>query len=84
MDSPSPPAVARLADLPPGASGVVTAFHGDHADTKRLRELGLVAGTRVRALRWAPLGDPLEIELRGYRLSLRRAEAELVEVRPEA
>lgn len=84
MDTPSSPASARLADLPLGASGVVTAFHGDHADTKRLRELGLVAGTRVRALRWAPMGDPLEIELRGYRLSLRRAEAALVELRREA
>ena len=81
MDSPSSPAATRLADLPPNSAGVVVAFHGDHADTKRLRELGLVAGTRVRALRWAPLGDPLEIELRGYRLSLRRAEAALVEVR---
>ena len=47
---------------------------------RRLREMGLLPGTRVKFLRWAPLGDPLEIELRGYKLSLRRHEAELIEV----
>ena len=84
MDPSSSSPATRLAELAAGTAGTVTAFRGEHADTKRLRELGLVAGTRVRVLRWAPLGDPLEIELRGYRLSLRRAEAELVEVQPEA
>ena len=57
-------------------------FLGDVQRTQRLREMGLVPGTRVKLIRWAPLGDPLEIELRGYRLSLRRHEAESIEVQP--
>lgn len=77
-DSPS----SRLSDLQPGAQAVVVGFHGDVEPLKRLREMGLVNGTRVKFLRWAPLGDPLEIELRGYRLSLRKLDAEQIEVRP--
>ena len=48
----------------------------------RLMEMGLTPGTMVRFVGAAPLGDPLEFGLRGYRLSLRRAEAELVSVEP--
>jgi ferrous iron transport protein A len=72
----------RLSDLEPGAQAVVVGFHGELEPLKRLREMGLVNGTRVKFLRWAPLGDPLEIELRGYRLSLRKHDAEQIEVRP--
>ena len=71
-----------LSDLTPGTSATVLAFNGDLERTKRLREMGLLPGTKVKFLRWAPLGDPLEIELRGYRLSLRRHEAELIQVEP--
>ncbi len=77
-DSPTP----RLSDLEPGSQAVVVGFHGDLEPLKRLREMGLVNGTKVKFLRWAPLGDPLEIELRGYRLSLRKHDAEQIEVRP--
>lgn len=77
-ESPTP----RLSDLEPGSQAVVVGFHGDLEPLKRLREMGLVNGTRVKFLRWAPLGDPLEIELRGYRLSLRKHDAEQIEVRP--
>jgi Fe2+ transport system protein FeoA len=48
----------------------------------RLREMGLLAGTRVSLVRLAPLGDPLEIRLRGYHLTLRKSEAEHVLVDP--
>ena len=72
----------RLSDLEPGSQAVVVGFHGDLEPLKRLREMGLVNGTKVKFLRWAPLGDPLEIELRGYRLSLRKHDAEQIEVRP--
>ena len=78
----SDPPSSRLSDLEPGAQAVVVGFHGDVEPLKRLREMGLVNGTRVKFLRWAPLGDPLEIELRGYRLSLRKHDAEQIEVRP--
>ena len=50
---------------------------------ERLRDLGLLPGTLVRALRRAPLGDPTEYELRGYRLCLRRSEGARVRVRRE-
>ncbi len=69
-----------LSDLTPGVTATVVAFTGDLERTKRLREMGLLPGTKVKFVRWAPMGDPLEIELRGYRLSLRRHEAELIQV----
>lgn len=79
MSTDPAPAARTLADLQPGERAVIAAFPAD-ASTQRLREMGLVAGTKVRVLRFAPLGDPLELELRGYRLSLRRAEAALIPV----
>jgi Fe2+ transport system protein FeoA len=48
--------------------------------SRRLLEMGVTPGAEIRRLGAAPLGDPLEFELRGYRLSLRRAEAEHVEI----
>ena len=48
----------------------------------RLREMGVLPGTAVKLLRAAPSGDPLEIQVRGYNLSVRRAEALLIEVEP--
>lgn len=48
----------------------------------RLLEMGLLVGTPVELVRFAPLGDPVEIKLRGYHLSLRRHEADLILVRP--
>jgi len=47
----------------------------------RLKELGMVPGTKIRMMRYAPLGDPMELELRGYRLSIRREDAEKIWVR---
>lgn len=55
---------------------------GDDAVVLRLLELGLVPGTTVLLVKRAPLGDPLELRLRGYHLSVRVAEAALVQVRP--
>lgn len=49
----------------------------------RLLEMGLLVGTHVEVVRYAPLGDPVEIKVRGYRLTLRRHEAELIRVEPE-
>ncbi len=48
----------------------------------RMREMGLLPGTRVKLVRTAPLGDPLEIEVRGYHLSLRRDEAARIVIDP--
>ena len=67
-----------LRDLSPGAVGTVRAVRSGTGMRRRLLELGFVSGTRVRVVRLAPFGDPMEVELHGYHLSLRRAEAEAI------
>ena len=69
-----------LSSLPPGSSGTVTAVMVE--DKGRLLEMGLLPGTRIEVVRYAPLGDPVEIRIRGYNLSLRRHEAEQVWIQP--
>ena len=56
----------KLSELAVGASAVVRDFPKTGATFVRLREMGLLAGTRVTLIRTAPLGDPIEIKLRGY------------------
>ncbi len=73
-----------LSQLAVGASAVVREFPKTGAAFIRLREMGLLAGTRVTLVRTAPLGDPLEIKVRGYHLTLRKSEAEHVLVEPAA
>jgi ferrous iron transport protein A len=68
--------------LSPGESGVVARLDGEPAITRRLMELGLVSGTPVSVVRRAPLGDPLELKVRGVHLSLRRSEARTIHVAP--
>ena len=63
---------------------MVNAVGGDRQVSGRLMEMGLLPGTRVDAIRRAPLGDPLEIRLRGYSLSLRLADAGKIELLPES
>ena len=66
----------KLSELAVGASAVVRDFPKTGAGFVRLREMGLLIGTRVTLVRAAPLGDPLEFKLRGYHLTLRKSEAE--------
>ena len=73
-----------LDQLPIGESAVVDQVGGGREVCRRLMEMGLLAGTRVEAVRKAPLGDPLNIRLRGYLLSLRLADAAEITLRPEA
>lgn len=73
-----------LAELPVGASATVGRVLGERRLAVRLMELGLVPGTSVRVERKAPLGDPVELSIRGYGLSIRRADAERIEVEAEA
>ena len=70
----------KLSDLPVGTSAVVREFPKSGSAFVRLREMGLLAGTTVTLVRTAPLGDPLEIKLRGYHLTLRKSEADHVVV----
>lgn len=72
----------KLSELAVGASAVVREMPKSGTTFVRLREMGLLAGTRVSLIRLAPLGDPLEIRLRGYHLTLRKSEAEHVLVDP--
>ena len=71
-----------LAQLPVGARGRVTSIEGDDDLSVRLLEMGLTPGVEVAVIGTAPLGDPLELELRGYRLSVRKSEAARVSVEP--
>ncbi|MGQ9897906.1 MAG: FeoA family protein [Acidobacteriota bacterium] len=71
-----------LDGLSPGATARIERFRGARGIVQRLQEMGLTTGVVVKLIRIAPLGDPLEIELRGYRLSLRKDEAAAVEVSP--
>jgi ferrous iron transport protein A len=73
----------RLSECAPGAGGRVRKVEGDGAVVQRLSEMGLIEGTRVRVVRVAPLGDPLEVELMGYQLSVRKSEARLVTLEAE-
>ena len=71
---------ATLSDLPDGAEAHVTAVNGESAVTRRLMEMGVIPGVRVRMVKSAPFGDPIEIRVRGYSLALRRSEAAAVEI----
>ena len=69
-----------LSDVPPGESTIVTDVIGDDAIAMRLMEMGLTEGEPIRVIGVAPWGDPIEVALRGYKLSLRRLEASRVHV----
>ncbi len=71
-----------LDQLRQGQRGCVEAIQGEDALVQRLLEMGLFEGEEVEVLGFAPFGDPMEIRLRDYRLSLRRGEAARVTVRP--
>jgi Fe2+ transport system protein FeoA len=83
LDSVEDEPAETLSALPVGASAIVRQVRGERRTTIRLLEMGLLPGTRVRVARVAPLGDPLELRLRGYTLSIRRAEAAAVAVTRE-
>ena len=70
----------KLSDLSPGDRGRVTKLGGDPEALRRLMEMGMMRGTAVEVVRRAPLGDPLEVKVRGFMLTLRRSEAEHIEV----
>jgi len=69
-----------LAQIPIGQPATVCGVDGPRAFRRRLLEMGLVPGTEVRVVTVAPLGDPLQIEVRGGQWSIRRTEAAQIEV----
>lgn len=75
-------AETSLSRIESGAEAVILGVEGEGPEGLRLRDLGLVRGTRIRSVRRAPLGDPVVYDLRGYQLCLRRSETDRVRVRP--
>ena len=71
-----------LDQLGPGSTAIVERVGGDPVVRRRILEMGFVSGTTLRMVRLAPLGDPMQIELHGYHISLRRSEARAILVRP--
>ena len=68
-------AVKPLSDMEPGQEGVINKVRGSGQIHRRLLDMGLVPQTEVKVERVAPLGDPIEIKVKGYHLSLRKEEA---------
>lgn len=66
---------SSLAALPVGATAIVSRVRGERAAVRRLLEIGLVPGTTVTLRRVAPMGDPIELKVRNFALSIRRSEA---------
>ena len=69
-----------LRDVKVGETVKVVKLHGEGAVKRRIMDMGLIKGTEVFVLKVAPLGDPVELTVRGYELSLRKADAEMIEV----
>jgi ferrous iron transport protein A len=76
--------VTRLSELAIGSRGRVSQVHGTDTISIRLMEMGVTPGVDLAVIGAAPLGDPIELELRGYRLSVRRSEADRVELEAES
>ena len=70
-----------LRDVKVGETATIARLHGEGALKRRVMDMGLTKGTEVYVRKVAPLGDPMELTVRGYELSVRRADAELIEVR---
>ena len=69
-----------LRDIKVGESAKVVKLHGEGAVKRRIMDMGITRGVEVSIRKVAPLGDPVEITVRGYELSLRKADAEMIEV----
>lgn len=69
-----------LKDVKVGENAVVVRLHGEGAVKRRIMDMGLTRGTEVHVRKVAPLGDPMELTVRGYELSVRKADAAMIEV----
>ena len=70
----------KLHELRPGDKGIVSVIEADSQGRRRMLDMGLVKGAEIRVVRMAPFGDPMEFEIKGYHLSLRKREAKAIEV----
>ena len=71
--------MTTLKDIRPGATVMVVKLHGEGAVKRRIMDMGITKGVQVYVRKVAPLGDPVEVQVRGYELSLRKADAEMIE-----
>lgn len=69
-----------LRQIPVGAGAVVRRLHGEGAVKRRIMDMGITKGVAVQIRKVAPLGDPIEVTVRGYELSIRKADAGMIEV----
>ena len=69
-----------LKEVNVGEDAVVKRLHGEGATKRRIMDMGITKGTAVHVRKVAPLGDPIELTVRGYELSIRKADAEMIEV----
>ena len=69
-----------LKEVKIGSTVAVVKLHGEGAVRRRIMDMGITKGTSIYVRKVAPLGDPIEVTVRGYELSLRKADAEMIEV----
>lgn len=72
--------IVKLADMKPGVSGVVEALEGHGNIQHRLVDMGVVKGSHITVVKVAPLGDPIEVKVKGTALALRKNEAAMISV----
>ena len=72
-----------LKDVEVGQTVTVVKIHGEGAIRRRIMDMGITKGTKVYVRKVAPLGDPIELNLRGYELSLRKEDAQIIEIKRE-
>ena len=70
-----------LREVKKGQTVVVQKLNGEGAVKRRIMDMGITTGTEIYVRKVAPLGDPVEVTVRGYELSVRKADAEMVEVK---
>jgi len=69
-----------LRDIPVGETATVVKIHGEGSLKRRIMDMGITKGTRIYVRKVAPLGDPVEVTVRGYELSLRKEDADILEM----
>ena len=70
----------NLREVPVGGKAKVVRIHGEGAVKRRIMDMGITRGTEIYVRKVAPLGDPIEVNVRGYELSIRKGDAEMIEV----
>ena len=69
-----------LRDVPVGGNAKVVKLHGEGAVKRRIMDMGITKGVQIYVRKVAPLGDPMELTVRNYELSVRKADAEMIEI----